>query len=143
MDGATIGTSLEMLRFVKFVLDSNFFYLNFCPKFNHTDWNLKVFCDSDWAGDPDTMISVSGFIVYLQNAPVCWRSKAQKGVTLSSSETEYIEISVAVKEIKFLYFLLRDFGIEMTLPVVVKTDNIGALFMSQNSSTGIYEGKTE
>jgi hypothetical protein len=25
----------------------------------------------------------------------------------------------------------------MTLPIVVKTDNIGALFMSQNSSTGV------
>jgi UPF0716 family protein affecting phage T7 exclusion len=40
-------------------------------------------------------------------------------------------------EIKFLYFLLKDIGIEMTLPIVVKTDNIGALFMSQNSLTGV------
>jgi hypothetical protein len=36
-----------------------------------------------------------------------------------------------------LYFLLKDIGIEMTLPIVAKTDNIGALFMSQNSSTGV------
>ena len=36
-----------------------------------------------------------------------------------------------------MYFLLKDIGIEMTLPIVVKTDNIGALFMSQNSSTGV------
>jgi UPF0716 family protein affecting phage T7 exclusion len=52
-------------------------------------------------------------------------------VTLSSSEAEYVAISEAVKEIKFLYFLLKDIGIEMTLPIVVKTDNIGALFMSR------------
>jgi hypothetical protein len=137
MDGATMGTYLEMLRVVKFVLDSKFFCLKLCSKFNHMDWNLKFFCDSDWAGDPETQISVTGFIVYLQNAPVCWRYKAQKGVTLSSCEAEYVTISEAVKEIKFLYFLLKDIGIEMTLPIVVKTDNIGALFMSQNSSTGV------
>ena len=137
MDGATMGTYLEMLRVVKFVLDTRNFCLKIHPKFDGTKWNLKVFCDSDWAGDPETRISVTGFIVYLQNVPVCWRSKAQRGVTLSSSEAEYVAISEAVKEIKFLYFLLRDLGIQVDLPIVVKTDNIGALFMSQNSSTGV------
>ena len=106
MDGATMGTYLEMLRVVKFVLDTRNFCLKIHPKFDGNKWNLKVFCDSDWAGDPETRISVTGFIVYLQNVPVCWRSKAQHGVKLSSSEAEYVAISEAVKEIKFLYFLL-------------------------------------
>jgi hypothetical protein len=39
-----------------------------------------VFFDSDWAGDSETRISVTGFILYLTNVPVCWRSKLQKGV---------------------------------------------------------------
>ena len=56
---------------------------------------------------------------------------------MSSSEAEYVAISDAVKEIKFLYFLLQNIGIDVELPIVVKTDNIGALFMSQNSSTGV------
>jgi hypothetical protein len=43
-----MGTYLEMLRVVKFLLDSKMFYLKLCPKFNHTEWNLKVFCDSGW-----------------------------------------------------------------------------------------------
>lgn len=137
VDGATMGTYTEMLRVIKFVLDTKNFCLKIHPKNDGTKWNLKVFCDSDWAGDPETRISVTGFIVYLQNVPVCWRSKAQRGVTLSSSEAEYVAISEAVKEIKFLYFLLQDIGIEVDLPIVVKTDNIGALFMSQNASTGV------
>jgi hypothetical protein len=33
-------------------------------------WNLKVFWDSDWVGDPETRISVTAFIIYLQNVPV-------------------------------------------------------------------------
>jgi hypothetical protein len=137
MDGASMETYPELLRVIKFVLDTKNVCLKIQPKFNDSSWNLKVFCKSDWAGDPETRISVTGFIIYLQGTPVCWRSKAQKGVTLSSSEAEYVAISDAVKEIKFLYFLLQNLGIVLDLPIVVKTDNIGTLFMSQNSSTGV------
>jgi hypothetical protein len=71
------------------------------------------------------------------NVPVCWRSKAQRGVTLSSSEAEYVAILEAVKEIKFIYYLLQGIGINIELPIIVKTDNIGAMFMAQNSSSGV------
>jgi hypothetical protein len=63
------------------------------------DWDLVSYCDSDWAGEAETRISVTGFIIYLLGVPICWRSKGQKGVTLSSSEAEYVAISEAVKEI--------------------------------------------
>jgi hypothetical protein len=98
---------------------------------------LNIFCNSDWAGDPETRISVTGFIIYLMGVPVSWRSKAQRGVTLSSSKAEYVAISEAVKEIKFMYYLLKDIGFDIELPIVVRTDNIGAQFMSQNVSTGV------
>jgi hypothetical protein len=71
------------------------------------------------------------------NVPVCWRSKTQRGVTLSSSEDEYVAMSEAVKEIKFIYYLLREIGIEVILPITVKTDNVGAMFMAQNASSGV------
>jgi hypothetical protein len=96
-----------------------------------------VFCDNDWAADSETRISVTGFILYLMNVPVCWRSKSQKGVTLSSSEAEYVAMSEAVKEVKFIYYLLRDIGIEAELLIIAKTDNVGAMFMAQNSSSGV------
>ena len=59
------------------------------------------------------------------NVPVCWRSKAQKGVTLSSTEAEYVAMSEAVKEIKFIYFLLRDVGIEVELPIFSENRQCG------------------
>jgi hypothetical protein len=46
-----------------------------------------------------------------------------------------------VKEIKFMYNLLRDILIKAELLIVVKTDNIGAIFMSQNASM-VYEPAT-
>jgi hypothetical protein len=56
---------------------------------------------------------------------------------LSSTEAEYVAISKAVKEVKFIYYLLFDFHIKVQLPIVIKTDNIGAMFMSENASTGV------
>jgi hypothetical protein len=129
MDRATYGTYQEMLCVVKLVLDTKNSCLKIQPNFDSKNsWKLKVFSDSDWAGDLETRISVTGFIVYLQK---------QRGVTLSSSEAEYVAMSEAVKEIRFIYFILKDIGIEVELPIVLKSNNIGALFMSQNSSTGV------
>jgi hypothetical protein len=103
MDKATKGTYLETLRVVKFVIDTKFVCLQIKPKFKGKNWSLRVFCDSDWAGDYETRISVTGFILYLMNVPVYLRSKSQKGVTLSSSEAEYVAMSEAVKEVMFIY----------------------------------------
>jgi hypothetical protein len=138
MDKATYGTYQEMLCVVKFVLDTKNYCLKIQPNFDSKNsWKLRVFSDSDGAGDPETRISVTDFIIYVQNVPVCWRSTAQRGVTLSSSDADYVAMFEAVKEIRFIYFILKDIGIEVEVPIVVKTDNIGDLFMSQNSSTGV------
>jgi hypothetical protein len=61
----------------------------------------------------------------------------QKGVTLSSSEEEHVAMSEEVKEVKFIYYLICDIGIEVKLPIIVKTDNVSAMFMAQNSSSGV------
>jgi hypothetical protein len=95
MDRTTYGNYQEMRHIVKFVFDTKNYCLKFQPNFeSKNSWNLKVFLESDWAGDPEMRISVTGFIVNLQNVPVCWRSKAQRGVFLSSSKAEYVAMSV-------------------------------------------------
>jgi hypothetical protein len=71
MDKATKGTYLEMLRVVKFAIDTKKICLQNKPEFKGKNWSLRVFCDSDWAGDSETRISVTGFILYLMNVPVC------------------------------------------------------------------------
>jgi hypothetical protein len=53
-------------------------------------------------------------------------------VTLSSSEAEWVAALEAVKEICFVYQLLTEIGIKVELPIVVRVDNIGAIFMGEN-----------
>ena len=71
-------------------------------KEDEEDWNLMVYSDSNWDGDTENCISITGFIIYFLGVPICWRSKGQKGVTLSSSEAKYVAMSEAVKEIRFV-----------------------------------------
>jgi hypothetical protein len=57
-------------------------------------------------------------------------------VTLSSSQAEYVAISKALKQFMFIYYLLREIGIEIDLLITVKTDNIGTILMAQNALSG-------
>jgi hypothetical protein len=134
MDKITMGAYQEMLCMIKLVLDPK---TNVCLKiekhFDSTNsWNLKVFYDTDWAGDPETRISVTGFIVYLQKVPV--------GVQRSREASHYQVVMrnmLPCLKIRFIYFILCDVGIEVELWIVVKTENFGNMFMTQNSLTGV------
>lgn len=64
-----------------------------------------------------------------------WRSRQQASVALSSSEAEYIALSEAAKEIKFLYQLMVSMGLKVQTPITVRVDNVGAIFMAENVST--------
>ena len=107
------------------------------PKHECEEWDLVSYFDNDWAGDPESRISVTGFIMYLLGVPICWRSKAQKGVILSSSEAEYVAMSEAEKEIRFIFYLMTSMLIKVKLPIIVRCDNVGAIFMAENLSSGV------
>jgi hypothetical protein len=122
---------------VKFVLDTKDYCLKLNPICDNEEWDLVSYSDRNYAGNSKSRISVTGFIMYSLGAPICWRSKGQKGVTLSSSETEYVAMLEAVKEICFIHFLLKGMRFDINLPIVVRCDNIGAIFMAENLSSGV------
>jgi hypothetical protein len=43
----------------------------------------------------------------------------------------------AIKEIHFGYFLMKGLEVDIKLLIVVRCDNVGAIFMAENSSSGI------
>ena len=123
----------EMKRVIKYVLDTKNLSLKIKPRFgDEKEWNVIAFSDSDFAGDVENQISVAGFILYFCGAPISWKSKGIKSVSLSLSEAEYIALSEAAKEVKYVYQVLLSMGIKVKLPIVIRVDNIGAIFMSGN-----------
>jgi len=46
-------------------------------------------------------------------------------MTLSSSEEEFVALSEAAKEVKFIMQVLLLIGIDIELPVIIHVDNVG------------------
>jgi hypothetical protein len=123
------------MRMIKYVLDTKDLALKIKPILDIKDaWSMVAFSDSDYTTDPETRISISGYVLYLKGVPISWRSKGQKAATLSSTEAEYIAMSECAKEIKFVQQLLTSMGIMLDSPIVVRVDNIGTIFMGENIS---------
>ena len=136
LDGSTEACNKEMHRVIKYVLDTKDMGLKLWPTgVMGEPWRMVVFTDSDYAGDPVSRRSVSGYIIYLHGVPLCWRSKAQRSVTLSSTEAEWVSLSEAVKDIVFVLNICESISIDVELPVTVRVDNVGAIFMSNNVTT--------
>ena len=53
-------------------------------------------------------------------------------VVLSTTEAEYVAISELVKEIKFIYPLLESMDVKVPLPIKVRVDSIGAIWLANN-----------
>jgi hypothetical protein len=52
-------------------------------------------------------------------------------------EAKYVAMSEAVKEIRFVYYLLVSLEISVKQTIIVRTDNIGKIFMAENPSSGV------
>jgi len=137
LDGANMATYKELMRVIKFILDTKSYSLKVKPKIESKDqpWILTIFTNSNYAGNSDTHISVTGFCVFLLGIPVSWKSHVQKSVMLSSSEAEFVVLPEAAKEVKFVVQVLQSMGVEVKLPIIVQVDNVGAMFIAKNVTT--------
>ena len=132
-NGANPKAYKELLPVIRYVLDMKNLGLKIESTGNsNKPWEIICFSNSEYSGDPVSRRSISGFILYVLGVPVSWQSKLQKCVSLSSSEAEYIALSEAVEEVMFVVQLLRSMKILVKYPVMVREDNVGAIFMASN-----------
>ena len=124
----------EMYRVISFVFAAKTLGLMMVPIFNDGIWKLEALSDSDFANDKDTRYSVYGHIIYFCGVPVTWKSKSMKSVVLSKTEAEYVAVSEVDKEIKILYQMLWSMEIKVPQAIKVQVDNVGAIWLANNSS---------
>ena len=79
------------------------------------DTRIVAFVDSDYASDRADRKSISGHLVTVGGCLVSWQSKKQTGVTLSSTESEFVAMSMAATEIKFIHSLLSEIQSDNTI----------------------------
>jgi hypothetical protein len=136
MDGATQDHYNMMLRVIKFVLGTNDRGVLMKPTYDGIAVKVEAYVDSDYAGDRDNRRSITGYMVYFCGSLIAWKSKQQGGVTLSSSEAEYYAISDVATELLFVKQILDFLQVKYELPLKVKVDNQGAIYLANNSTSG-------
>jgi hypothetical protein len=63
---------------------------------------LSGWMDCDFDSDIDTRKSVTGYLMVLNGGPISWKASRQGGVTMSSSEAEFVAASQAGQEVLYL-----------------------------------------
>ena len=112
-----------------------------------TTKGLEVHVDADFVGnwDPsdveniDTAKSRHGYSISYAGCPICWKSQLQPHIALSSSESEYIGLSCALREAIPVMHLINEMASHNLIPhgspprihCKVFEDNIGALEMAR------------
>ena len=137
MDGATEAHWKMLLRVIKYTLDTKHVCLKIKPRKDATKlFEIEGFSDSEFGGDKTTRKSVYGYVIYFCGAPIAWKSKASASVTLSATEAEYFASSEATKEVVFIKNLLDTMYFNCKLPITIRGDNAGAIYISNNYAVG-------
>jgi hypothetical protein len=93
------------------------------PKLLGNPVMMTCFVDANHAGDKVTCWSQTGFIIYLNNAPIDWFSKKQNTCESSTFGSEFVAMGIATERIKALRYKLRMFGIPIEGATNVLGDN--------------------
>ncbi|GFX90060.1 retrovirus-related Pol polyprotein from transposon TNT 1-94 [Trichonephila clavipes] len=75
--------------------------------------NNKVY--SDFATNRDDRVSMGGFITFIDETPISWRTFKQKSVSLSTMEAEYVSLTEAAKEFIWLKNVINNKSLNLEL----------------------------
>ena len=84
---------------------------------------VTAYCDSDYATDPDTRVSVGGMLVFVAGNLVAWQSKKQKKVALSTCEAEFYALTETTQMVLHIRNLLGELTFTQTKPTPIYCDN--------------------
>jgi hypothetical protein len=93
--------------------------------------------DSDYAKDPETHRSVSGYLTFLCGAPVTMKSRMQGCVTLDVTSAELVSGTQCAQDMLFIMRVLESMGLKVRKPMVLEIDNKGAVDLMHNWSVSV------
>lgn len=99
---------------------------------DNSSFSLLAYCDADWASCPHTRKSVTGYVIFLGQTLISWKSKKQQTVSLSSAKAEYRSMRRVVSELAWLSRLLHELTVEDITPIPLKCDNQAAIYIAKN-----------
>ena len=85
--------------------------------------NTTAYVDASHAANKMTRRSHTGFIIFVNRAPIIWYSKRQNTVESSTFSSEFIALKTCMESIVALRYKLRMFGIPFEDPTQILCDN--------------------
>ena len=105
--------------------------INLVLKYCKDEDPVMGYSDADFGGDLDDKHSTTGNVFLLAGGAISWLSKKQAVVALSTSEAEYVALSMAAQEAAWFQKLFADLPMP-TKAIVIKEDNQGAIALARN-----------
>ena len=97
------------------------------PKPRGRQVHTTAFVDASHAANKVTRRSHTGFIIFVNRAPITWYSKRQNTVESSTFSSEFIALKTCMESVVSLRYKLRMFGIPFEGPTQVMCDNQGVV----------------
>ena len=92
---------------------------------------LRLYVDSDHAGEELTRRSRTGYIMYMNSAPILWHSKRQGTVETSVFGAEFVAMKAGNEASRGLRYKLRMMGIPLDGPTYIFGDNMSVIYNTQ------------
>ena len=89
--------------------------------------------NSDYAKCPTTRKSITGYRVFLNRAPVMFKSVMQKRAATSVCEAELYAAYAAAQEMLYTKHVIESIGLKVKLPMILEMDNKGAVPLKMGS----------
>jgi hypothetical protein len=93
--------------------------------------DLRLFVDSDHGGENITRRSRTGFVIYLNMAPIVWFSKRQPTVESSVFGAEFVATKNGIETCRDLRYKLRMMGVTLSGPNSVYGYNMSVVHNTQ------------
>jgi hypothetical protein len=93
--------------------------------------DFRLFVDSDQAGEKFTGRSRTGFVIYLNMAPIVWFSKRQPTVESSVFGVDFVAMKNGIETCRGLRYKLRMMGMALSGPIFVNGYNMYVVHNTQ------------
>ena len=93
--------------------------------------DLRIFVDSDHAGDKLIRQSRTGYIIFLNNAPISWFSKKQATIETSVFGAELVAMNIGMETLRGFWYNLSMMGVSVLGPSLIYGDNISVIHNTQ------------
>nr|GEY13288.1 hypothetical protein [Tanacetum cinerariifolium] len=99
-----VSTVKRIFRYLKWTINLGHWYPN------DFGFDLAAYSDADHAGCHLDRKSTSGSVQFLGDKLVCWSSKKQNCVSISTAESEYVAVSGCCAQVLWMRTQLTDYG---------------------------------